>query len=331
MSFNLKFTFTGLIMFVPNACRNSKAQMCALVVDGRQEDRKALDGTSLRPHRAFVKFPVENLSPTKGTNESFGLWYLERERLILELEPIDSKPNEFEIQNMVLAAGVPHPEEPDVTNEQNRQSFSWALDLERLSPDFRLDPRILEPTPPEETALAHIMISEGKLKTAATTPVVWACDTTLSDQIYNQAFAHVIELVFEGLEEARILSISFDNPDKIKVLDLGNLQRDGRVEVNFVNTCQHNPLQWDITQTSEADIDTKWHFQLLTDEAKQTIVDKLRRAELPVPRPLRPAGPGGAPGSGNCIPPKLRTPVQFTVPELDGRDFNCESDKTDRS
>jgi hypothetical protein len=326
MSFDLKVVFTGLMVFVPNGCQNSRARMCALVVDGRQEDRFALDGTQLRPHRAFVRFPIDNLSPTSGAKESFGLWYLDRQRIIFDIESEDDdKPGvAFGVRALSMAAGSVHPEEP---SKDDRFSFSWALNLERLSPYFTIDPRLLEASPPEDSVIAQVVIDRGILQTATVTPIVWACDTTLSEQIYNQAFAHEVELVFDSIRAARIRAISFDDPDKVQILDLSSLQRDGRVEISIVNACERNPLQWDITQTPEADVDTKWVFELLDEAGKASVVDRLRKAELPIPRPLRPLTKlGGAPGSGNCIPPFAPRPVYFGVRELDGEDFVCEAE-----
>lgn len=325
MAFDLNITLTGLVVFVPNACANSRAKMVALLVDGRQEDRKALDRQFLRFHKGFVKFPIENISPTNGVEESFGLWYLNRERLFIEVEHLNDDAAVANLFNITQPSlGDPHPETPD---QSNRHSFSWVLNLEKASPDFLIEPELLGSSPPKESVLAQVVIDQGTLQTKETTPVVWTYETTLSGKIYNQVFAHEVELLFKDLKSARIRAVSFDSPDKNKYLDLGALQKDGRVKIDIINACERNPLDWDITQRIEADEDTKWYFELLKKASKEKVVDDLRKAHLPVPRPLRPVDKGGAPGSGNCIPSKVQAPVPFSIKDLDGENFECKLGK----
>src|SRR5215217_6514904 len=92
MSFDLTVVFTGLVGFTENLCVNSKVKMCALLPDADPGRRSIFDNSVMRQHRAFVKFPIDNVSylsrqhDTLPMEESFGIWYLNRSRLYFEIE-----------------------------------------------------------------------------------------------------------------------------------------------------------------------------------------------------------------------------------------------------
>src|SRR5688572_29788496 len=86
MSFNLAVVFTGLVGFAENSNINSRSRMCGLLVDGDPEKNSTFDSRPLRRHRAFVRFPIDNVSMGSRDDQSLGVWYLERDRLFFEIE-----------------------------------------------------------------------------------------------------------------------------------------------------------------------------------------------------------------------------------------------------
>jgi hypothetical protein len=335
MGFDLTVVFTGLVGFVENTCRNSRAQMCALLVDGdrtQQPSISTLDGSTLRTHRAFVKFPISNVSVVsrqihrRPMDQSFGLWYLRRDRIFFEIENDPNAPpgvNDFHIERMEIS-GQGHPTKPADVSSEDHNSFTWALDMQKIFPCFEVDPLLLSQTPPLETLAAQVVIDRGKVRTKSFTRAVWDIDSILSGKPYRQVFSHEIMVSYTKLAAARMVAVDFDNRQPRKVLDLTSLERCGSLEVHIINVCSSNPLQWPTNEDPKDDEDSKWNFELASTESREEIRRRLKGGCLPIPRPFEILRDGpGAPGSGNCIPPRLSS-APFSFKEFDGSGFKCE-------
>jgi hypothetical protein len=306
--------------------------MCCLLLNGDPGRTSSFEPSFLRRHRAFVRFPINDVSilskqlQKEGAlmDESLGIWYLRRDRLFFDFEEDpDTSPevNGFEVSRLAIPPQG-HPRTP--TNE-NRDSFTWALDMQKVFPRFSVDKRLLSPTPPERSLAAQVIIDRGKVRTKSTTRAVWDYDPTLSGNHYQQVFAHEIMVRYTKLASARITAVNFDNPTRRKFLDLTSLERGGELEIEIVNTCDVNPLQWPKDDDEPVpDEDTKWFFELIAPDLQDEIRTRLEGRPLPIPRPVKiPDDNIGAPGSGNCIPPRL-TSTPFSFEELDGAGFMCD-------
>jgi hypothetical protein len=329
MSFDLTIVFTGLIGFVENSYRNSKARMCGLAIDGEIEKKSTFDSSKLRMHRSFVKFPIDAVSSLsneidkKPMDETFGLWYLRRDRVLVEITETSDAPfgvNDFYIERMNIP-DTGHPKKPADVAPEDRDSYTWSLGMGKVFPRFKVDPLLLSAKPPARSVAAQVVIDRGKVRTKSFTRALWGCDTTLSGKKYEQVFAHEIMVSYRSLAAARLVAVSFDTPDRRKYLDLTALQRGGKLEIHVINVCDCNPLQWPNNDDPTPDEDTKWIFELTDPSLHEEIRGSLAGKPLPIPRPIEIIKDGtGAPGSGNCIPPDL-SKAPFTFVELDGPNF----------
>jgi hypothetical protein len=334
MSFNLKIIFSGLVMFVPNAYEESKARLCALLLDGTNlkikdeergiSERQALDGKSkLRFHRAFLRFPCDIVSGNDSAElDDVGIWYLERQRLILKTDPHEQAINSFE------ALG----QEPDsaalVPSSEDASSFFCAADMNKVYKDFMVDPRLLLPNPPEGRVMAQFFIDQGTLSNESLTRFIMEYDSTLSDSIYKHAFSHEIALVLKDLEGAKLVAVSFDGSRPPRELDLACLPKkkvpgeNDLVEVYLLNLCTENPLQWNVEGEVVPDIDSKWYYELLSEDDQASLKKILRNGFLPIPRPVQEPEDFAGPGSPNCIPKRTSRAVEFSAPELDSPGYS---------
>jgi hypothetical protein len=320
-TFRLHVTLTGLLISVINEDLDSKARLCSLLVDARKPT-KGLDGLKLAPHRGFIRFPLDslvNLPP--GAEDHVGVWYLGRQRLIFQVEdvptPTGEPSNPFIVEKLDLKPGEPHPVKPAAGQEF---SFTWVLDMNKVFPDFDLDERLFDATPPPDSVLAQIIFDRGRVLTQKLTPVAWNYDTTLSGQPYQQEFAHEAVVMMDNVTSAKLLVVDFDHPENTQTIDLSQFKKDGDVKITIVNVCEKNPLQWPIPIEITPDVDSKWFFQLMPQSLKDTVVEKLskdnKNLELPIPHPIPGSGGLGAQGSGNCIKTKALS-RKFRVKELD--------------
>jgi hypothetical protein len=319
--FNLTVVFTGLVGFVENSNSTSKAKMCALLVNGNEPRASSLDGLVMRRHRAFMTFPIGNLSdPTGSPDDSFGLWYLDRDRIFFELAPADPSSNFNRFHVTRATVNGPHPETPDAQVDQT--SFTWALDMQRVFSGFQVDPLLLQgaPGPADKRLAAQIFFSGGEVLTKKTTRVVWRFEPTLFQGTYQQVFADEIMIQYYNLAAARVVAHSLDPGKLPTVLDLTSLPRDANngLLIEIVNTCDSDPLGWGDDGKPQDDEDTKWIYELAEPGVLRAIKASLQVQSKPVPIPevVRVvSGPGG-PGGSNCIPPRLAS-ASFTCPELD--------------
>jgi hypothetical protein len=310
MGFNLHVKFTGLVTFVKNADETAYPPMCAVLVDAR-ESRRALDGTILKRHRPFVRYPsreVVGATRNRGESENQGIWYIDRQRIYFEVFE-DAPPLTLPtLTQQVKVFPDGHPEKPDFNERENKESLSWLFDLKRLFPDFEVDPRVLAPQPDQEAMVAaQVVIDRGILGTGLFTDAVWEMDRVLSGAPYRQVLSHEVKLVYENLREARMVAVSLDDPTAVRYLDLTGLPLNGEeaVEIFVVNACDDNPLQWEVPLTPTADVDSKWYFELLSTAARGKLSRSLGKHELPHPKPVEGfdgSGGPGAQGSHNCIP-----------------------------
>jgi hypothetical protein len=304
MSFNLRVKFTGLIGFVKNEKEGAYPPWGAILVDG-SVPRRALDGTALCTHRAFVKFPINTVEGSSGISESFGIWYLDQERIYFDV----TEDRRTSPKLIVKDKAYPKKEEPDLKDPESRQSLYWMMDLKKLYPQFRLNPETLGESPSRDACVgAQIAIDRGVLSSRYFTNVVWDCGSSFGKGNYRQVFTHVVNLSMEGLKEARIVAENLYTGSK-RTLDLSSLPitEDG-IDIDFYNVCSKNPLEWPPAPNAESDQDTKWFFEFLLPADRDAVRKILGiERELPMPKPYRAFDTGnfGSPGSGNCLPPRV--------------------------
>lgn len=319
-TFKLRVMLTGLILSVINEETASKARFCSLLVDARKK-KQGLDEHELKPHRGFIRFPLDSLVDLPpGAEKHVGVWYLKRQRLIFKVKeeplPTGTSPNFFRVDELdEVKAGEPHPIK---AVEGQEGSFTWVLDMNKVFPDFDLDPRLFQSTPPDDSVLAQVIFDRGRVRTQKLTPVVWEYDTTLSGQVYKQQFAHEVVVMMDNLTSAELLVVDFDDPKKVQSIDLKKFMNDGVIRLSIINVCEKNPLQWSTDIEITPDVDSKWFFQVMPQPLKNKVAEQLRgkNAELPIPRPVPGSVEIGAQGSGNCIKTKALS-RKFRIDELD--------------
>jgi hypothetical protein len=327
MSFDLTVVFTGLTGFVENTGA-SRARMCVLLPKGDPARTSSFDKSPLRRHRAFVKFPIGNVSSlsnqleSRPLDDSVGIWYLRGDRVFFQIVEDPDQPgggNDFQI-NQTILPHARHPRTAAGLSEAQRESFSWALDMQRVFPGFQVDPLLLARYPPADRLAAQVFIDRGKIATKSMTTAVWRFQPPLSSAPYEQVLAHEVKLSFTRLVAARLMAQSFDPAQEPRFLDLTGLARGGQLLIEIVNTCDLNPLQWKSDLGPSPDEDSKWIFELADPDVANAIraIVKLDKRPLPIPVPAEVLTDGiGSPGSGNCIPPRLAA-TRFKCAELDG-------------
>jgi hypothetical protein len=334
MSFDLTVVFTGLTGFVENTGA-SRARMCVLLpngdpprMPGTPPPTSSFDGSKLNRHRAFVRFPIANVSSlsnrleSRPLDDSEGIWYLRGDRVFFQIVEDPEQPggNDFQI-NQTILPNAHHPRTAASLPLAQKESFSWALDMQRVFPGFQVDPLLLGRYPPASRLAAQVFIEGGTIATKSTTTAVWRFEPPLSSAPYEQILAHEVKLSFKRLVGARLMAHSFDPAQEPRFLDLTGLARGGQLLIEIVNTCDLNPLQWKVDEARPLpDEDSKWIFELADPDVADAIraILKLGNRQLPIPVPVEVLTDGiGSPGSGNCIPPKLPA-TRFQCAELDG-------------
>jgi len=364
MSFNLTVVFTGLVGFVENTS-DSRARMCALLINGdptnihandpdatsvdgkpaqadtapaNQADpvkKSHFDGSDLRRHRAFVKFPIAAVSglekpsipevSSPDGSESFGMWYLDGCRLFFETTDAKTDPrgndlnmhrNDFKVEKTHIPKIAQETKAEDLPLEQ-LISYLWILDMQRVC-SFQVDSRLLARNPPRGKLAAQVLIDRGTLSTRTLTKAIWRFEPTLSTEPYEQVFAHEIMLQYQDLAAARLVAHCLDGSRRPRILDLTCLQRDGNVVIEIVNTCDDNPLGWMRADDPQRDVDNKWVYELADPVFAKLLRAKLAqdKEELPIPVPVAKLTGFGSPRGGNCIPQGLAR-ASFYCPELD--------------
>jgi hypothetical protein len=317
--FTLRVTFTGLCGFVENENKNDPTPLCAVLVNGTRPatDRnfRALDDTPLRFHRPFVTFPIPSVQPAPDDvldqPMTHGIWYLNRERLHFEIPPSEVAANRLDIQRLDLR-GNPHPEEPNMTNREHRESYTWIADLRQVvAAEHTLDCQIVASTgviPP--SVIGQVLIPGGRLRPALFTRAVWEFANTLSGPgpgYTPRVFAHEVSFTWDNLTQAALVSQPLDATRPVRRLSLTPAEGTTLVRVRIANLCDTNPLGWLLPREPEADRDMKWFYELLSAPAKQSIRDILARERktLPIPEVRRMATSVSGIHSGNCIPPLI--------------------------
>jgi hypothetical protein len=262
-----------------------------------------------------MKFPVGLVENSAGVGDSFGVWYLDRERIYFDVE--EDIPTDPRL--ILKEKKFPHKEEPDLKDPENRQSLTWMMDMERIFPKFSLHHEALLPAPSKESSVGvQVVIDRGVLASSRFTRAVWNCDQIPPSATYRQVFTHEVELFIGGLKGGKAVAVNFNDPGSRKSLDLAKLpQINGEVAVRIFNVCDKNPLEWLPLPDPEPDQDTKWFFELIEPTGKENLRRFLGTGEVPIPKPYRPFNPGdfGSPGSGNCIVTKLGS-SKFSLPRL---------------
>lgn len=278
MAFNVRIRFTGICALVRQP-DNSRA---AVVLPNAWNESEVLppqdgptiidiDEVPLRRHRAILHFPVHRLlDHTLAPSSLEGLLYLNGE----DLPGADVT---FEVAGGVDELIVPD-QLPDLAS------------LETIAPEYSaVDPKLLRPladlpSADRQRLAGRALLHRGQLYTAS--PLLrWVFPGTLNDgNFISQALAHEIIIYHHNITSFFVNIQHFDGETITLPFDADD---DQTIDIRISHMCDRNPLRWRTTvQSAELppDEDFRWYFQLLTEEQRFELQEKLRSA-LPLPLP----------------------------------------------
>lgn len=277
--------FTGLCAFVPNKpLGQAPERMCVVLVDGRKEGTKALDGTKLRRHFGFVRFDLRNLPPgSNGPKEHHGVWYLDRKQVVIYSD--DATP----LNTASYVARIDTEYDITTPNSGEERSLSWVPGLTKLMPAFSaIDPNCVSTAVASvpNTVLAQVFFNTGILRAEEPASQLWSVSGVLSPQFARQPLAHEVVLTLTGVTKLSLIAKALPGGDT-ETLDLvpGPL---GKIDLTISNLCDENPLRWPRSIPSPRDDDDfKWYYELMTRTQQIAINRQRRGAPLPIPVPER--------------------------------------------
>lgn len=283
MAFNCRIKFTGLCAFVPNKPLPGTERMCVVLVDGTGADAtaiRALDGTVLRRHRAFLSFDLKNLPgfTSQRPKEGKGIWYLEKQRLTLD---VGAGGQAFSTTfDPAIDAAVDH---AGPTTPQEARSFSWVADMKKVAPAHsKMDANAVSKTPPAEV-LAQVILTKGTLFTSKIEKVRWCFPNVLGPDIIRKPVAHEVTLELTSIPKL-IINAAKLSPSAVPVsLELQPATTGEDVEIEIVNLCEENPLRWDRHNPQpKDDEDFRWYYQLLEPSERAKVKNTIRGLSLPI-------------------------------------------------
>lgn len=310
MPFNCTIRFTGLCAFVPHRpLQQAPERMCVVLVNGKSEGTRAVDGTELRQHLGFVLFDLRNLPPgTAHPKQHQGVWYLDRQRVVIDTDGADLDTTSY-IARIDTEFNISAPQAGETT------SFAWIAGLTKLMPDFSaIDPSCVSTNdvsaPPPASVLAQVFFNKGRLSAEEPANQVWSVSSALSTQVTRQPFAHEAVLTLTGVTRLRLAATAM--PGGLNdVLELvpGPL---GRIELTIANLCDDNPLRWPRSPKPADDDDFKWYYELMARPQQTQINQRRRGAPLPTPQlERRRLGPNAT--GINCFPVRVAD-IPFNMP-----------------
>lgn len=297
--FDCRIKFTGLCAFVPNKpLEQAPNKMCVVLVDATDKPTnpvRALDGTPLRRHRAYVLFNLKNYAGFTGkpTGEAKGVWYLQNQRVSLDLiggQTFDT--------NYLKSADDKH--DINVIDPVEEENFAWVAGMTKMAAKFpAMDPLAVTTTPPQ-SVLAQILLTKGSLRVNRPERQVWCFPKVLSGDVIRRPIAHEAILELTGLTQL-ILQADALPGGASDSLELKPPVPGQRVEITVANLCEDNPLLWPKPPAPKDDDDFKWYYQLLTGTDQANVNRERRGLALPAPLVERTSSGPNATGV-NCFP-----------------------------
>lgn len=275
---DFKVTFTGICAFAENADGAKRCKAVVLLPDGARDTTtagKALDGTDLRRHRAYVKFKARSLKGAQALGLSDNLdvlRYLTAERVTIR---------------------------PTGTVTPLQTSLSDVASLDDVVPGFSdLNTAFLSAQP---LLAAQVLLEHGSLVGAAP-QYEWSFPNTISTtNIVSGGLSHEVVLTIPALSSADVLITKFNSTTPEILTFVGEPTES--VEVTVANLCDTNPLRWKtINVTLPPDDDFRWYYQLVAKPVD--LGRQLLGLNLPVPFPVR-ALPNGQ--GMNCLGGRMRS------------------------
>lgn len=313
--FNVKVSFTGLFLMVPDAEIPAKVALVCPRCDADAEqisdaDRRPVDVTRFgffRRHRLFVTYDLSNtLPPATVPGSNKGVWYL-------------SSSDTASRSALTF----------DVTSSQTGLAFgpkvaSRVPSLSSILGDLaKIDTNIVDHQPPVSVG-GQIIIDRGTLRTpnqATETNIEltkWSVPSTsfktsqgggqgcdCQPTVRTQTLTHYLILEMNGVESFSLVRRRFsDNSTERLALAA---PENKTVELAISHLCDINPLLWrrdDYRRVKDEDF--KWYYFLLDSAEQSNITLRLNDLEAPIPYP---AGASGGQG-GNCLIARS-SPINF--------------------
>jgi hypothetical protein len=299
MSFSLVVKFTGICTLVPN---HDKSKYYIVMPDGDRKDNKqstGADGKDLKRHRAFVRFKIKDLALAQGkirADDSIQAILYFRKR-IEEGGTTDDSGCELSFNCSGAADSL------KVGN------LSHIPSLEDFAPGYcAIDPLIVT-RPVPERVVGRVLIDKGTLAECGA-PSDWIImntlnpNTLLQDPKLNPQLTSGVLWQMDGLDSLELAMTPFGRG--IQEIFAFQAEEGKTVEITVANLCDDNPLLWGPTATSQADLDFRWHYELLHPDKRQMLVTLLDGRDLPFPIPKRTGGVGI-----NCLQTRATSPVNF--------------------
>jgi hypothetical protein len=329
MSFKFTVRFAGVSAFVPNRDFDDKpTKICVLMPNGGdpykgRDTTFAIDGnTPMRRHFPLLKF---GLSQTVGAQSLAGLaegvWYLNRQRITFELEPAPADPQaalevrySSEWDSLQTFPNPPTHEWKHLTEERKKE-LCWLPDLRRIvgSDLAHPDPNLLRPHRPGDKVGTQVILDRGVLTTLERDEMPWSLDT-LDRRAYSRPLATLLALEIEGVNRVAVVATPLDadpgsdaaRPTKLEFLPAAD---GSELTVDLITACEANPLNWLRSQEAEEkelrDLDFLWHYEVLTDAAREKIQRHLASKQSSGPAlslfPHRSNPEGGQGQNNNCV------------------------------
>jgi hypothetical protein len=251
-TFTLYVTFSGICAFVPNPKATEKKQTF-VIMPGLDGAGNALDDEPLCPHDCYLKSTYSLYDdiyqiPLKG----------KRVRFVLR-----------------------HASKPDTTDLPEE-----AIDMKSLFGRYCvLNPGIFKRRSPPRPSfvMTQVILPAGKF--ARETDAPWSIEAVVGgggQAMVSAAIAHQVIFSVNNLVKASVRLESLDG-SRATLDGLPLHAKKGKVHLRIENTCKDLELLGP-QQQPRRDRDFKWYYELLDEDVKQTIRERLLSDDLPIPR-----------------------------------------------
>jgi hypothetical protein len=274
--FTLSITFSGICAFIPIAKATARKRTF-VVMPGLEGAGNALDDEPLCPHDCYLRSPRRYLYdeisqiPLRGKRVSF----------VLE-----------------------HATEPDES-----QLPDEAIDMQSLFGKYCiLNPGIFRRRSPPRPSFVMTQVILPKGKFGRVTNPSWSIEAIVGGggtPVVGAALAHEVIFTVNNLTKAILRLEELDGSQLTlegspQTHELRLYAKKKQVDLRIENTCKDLELLGP-GQQPRRDRDFKWYYELLDEDIKKTIRDKLGNSDLPIPRS---AGYHVA-GDHDCFPARV--------------------------
>jgi hypothetical protein len=298
--FNIRIVFTGVCSLVTDKPLSEKPSVLHLILlDGwhtRSETEKPpIDKREfLMRHGAMVQFPLRNMWGAGMPRDGRGVWYPKRHRLSFDFWRLSASEDKLSIDD----------ELPMHVADMNLIAPSYA----RIGGQDD----VLNPERPPGRVLASATFSQGMLSADLENVNDWKFPGILSNgsSVERKGMAYKVVLNVHQVKRLILRADPFEgdiqprhgNPGqgRPEILEICGAQGE-TVEITIANLCDENSLIWPAggDDPPKKDLDFKWHYEILAEEAKTDLFEDLKGEELPVP--ILQEGPQLGRGR-NCFP-----------------------------